>query len=229
MCEDTTYIKASSSNDPMVQQELYSGGRGHGHCMLVGHCTDVMGRILAVRSGMHIIHSMHAHIIYSITGGMKSQTPSGGDAAAFGQQVEMSERTGQNHVGFVRLWRGTPEIGTCMVGDRGYIPPDRMTVGTNNRTVRDFCRENNVLFLTPAKEGEASMEYDAASHTFIWNEDATDEVMPVRLIFTSIMLLQTSCRNTCRLCTFLRVGVECAHASLNVQYKVCKKPQWCSR
>ena len=88
----------------------------------------------------------------------------------------MSTRANSNDTGFVRLWRGTPDVGTCMVADRGYIPNLR-GVGANITTVRQFCEDNNILLLTPAKQGEASLMYDAVEHLFAWQEDINDEVI----------------------------------------------------
>ena len=51
LSDDTTYIKAFSSNDPAWSNSHYSGKRGHGQCLLVGHLVDPMGRVVAVRPG----------------------------------------------------------------------------------------------------------------------------------------------------------------------------------
>ena len=107
---------------------------------------------------------------------MKAQTPSGGDSLAFGQAVDMSTRANSQHIGFVRLWQGTPDVRTCMVVDRGYIPNLR-GIGANITTVRQFCEDNNILLLTPAKQGEASLSYDPVEHLFSWQENITDEVI----------------------------------------------------
>jgi hypothetical protein len=62
-----------------------------------------------------------------------------------------------------------------MAGDRGYIANLR-GIGRNITTVRQFCEDNDVLLLTPAKAGEASMTYDASTHTLYAQPDITDEV-----------------------------------------------------
>ena len=54
LSDDTTYIKAFGSADPGWQSNMYSGARGHGHCLLVGHLVDPLGRIIAVRPGLCI-------------------------------------------------------------------------------------------------------------------------------------------------------------------------------
>ena len=51
LSDDTTYIKAFGSADAAVQNTNYSGKRGHGHCLLVGHLVDPLGRVIAVRPG----------------------------------------------------------------------------------------------------------------------------------------------------------------------------------
>ena len=52
LSDDTTYIKAFGSADPGWQSNMYSGARGHGHCLLVGHLVDPLGRVIAVRPGV---------------------------------------------------------------------------------------------------------------------------------------------------------------------------------
>ena len=57
LSDDTTYIKAFSSNDPAMSNSHYSGKRGHGQCLLVGHLVDPMGRVVAVRpGGNNVLH-----------------------------------------------------------------------------------------------------------------------------------------------------------------------------
>ena len=55
LSDDTTYIKAYGSADPSWQGAFYSGKRGHGHCLLVGHLVDPLGRVIAVRPGTGIL------------------------------------------------------------------------------------------------------------------------------------------------------------------------------
>lgn len=86
----------------------------------------------------------------------------------------MATRAG-NDRGFIRLWRGTPDIGCCMAADRGYIPNLR-GVGGSVTTVKQFCEDNDVLLLTPAKEGEPSLEYNTETHRLLTRPDVTDEV-----------------------------------------------------
>ena len=52
LSDDTTYLKAFGSSDPSWSSTMYSGKRGHGQCMLVGHLVDPLGRVIAVRPGV---------------------------------------------------------------------------------------------------------------------------------------------------------------------------------
>ena len=75
MCEDTTYLACSKSNDPstqvvsecisfseplLVQADFYSGRKGHGQCVQIGNGTDPTGYCWAVLPGkdLHDVHSL---------------------------------------------------------------------------------------------------------------------------------------------------------------------------
>ena len=94
-------------------------------------------------------------------GGLKAQSPSGGDSLAVGEQITMTERL-RLAGGFTRLLQGTEAdetagrqgVGVALTTDWGYIfVPNNM--GGDNVVFTDYCRDNDILLVHPFKEGGA--------------------------------------------------------------------------
>ena len=47
--DDYTYLTRSSTEDPHLRADNWSGARGHGPCLLVGHMVSLLGRFIALR------------------------------------------------------------------------------------------------------------------------------------------------------------------------------------
>ena len=47
--DDSTYLTRSSTEDPHLRADNWSGKRGHGPCLLVGHMVSLLGRFIALR------------------------------------------------------------------------------------------------------------------------------------------------------------------------------------
>ena len=80
---------------------------------------------------------------FSSSGFQGSCVPRLGDAAVASQILGSSEREGLSHIGVCNLFRGTPDIGTARVVDKGYVKPDRNTIAANRRlgnpTLTEWC------------------------------------------------------------------------------------------
>jgi hypothetical protein len=61
------------------------------------------------------------------------------------QQHGMGRRRNRDHIGFARLWRGTPQWGTIRVVDLGYVFEDRAGMGRarmrGNISLHDQCQQ----------------------------------------------------------------------------------------
>ena len=172
---------------------MYSGKRGHGQCLLVGHLVDPLGRVVAVRPGVSYFYSIVicGFLLLPLTsyiptnmppGGLKAQSPSGGDSLAVGEQITMTERLGLAG-GFTRLLQGTEAdatsgregVGVALTTDRGYIFVPH-NLGSDNVVFTDYCLDNDILLIHPFKEGEGAFHYNPNTNTFIFNLDEEDEV-----------------------------------------------------
>ena len=47
--DDATYLTKDGTEDPHLRADYYSGKRGKGNCLIVGHQVDLKGRFLALR------------------------------------------------------------------------------------------------------------------------------------------------------------------------------------
>ena len=139
---DTTHFPVPNSLDAHFQMDHFSGPRGKGHCELGGGITCPAGTVVAVTPGLKV-----------------STTPRGGDGVTLGLELGQSDQM-PVRLGFTRLLRGTPSIGTLLCTDRGFIYiPHNVNLGTNP-TPEDWCRENNVQCIWAFKVGEKCFHYN---------------------------------------------------------------------
>ena len=172
----------------MAQKQSYSGDRGKGHCYLFSNVTSSDGSILLVTPGPNI-----------------SCPPRGGDGISLGVQhglAEQNERLTGIPSGHTRLLRGTPNIGTGIVFDRGYKHQPNVD-RQGNPTLIEFCRDNDVLPLYRANNGEMAFVYNPQT-------DLLDQIENNRN--------ETFTANSGRVPTYLRAGAECTHC-LKSQFK----------
>ena len=155
---DATHLSFDKSEDPEVNRNTYSGKREYRHCVLFNLITCPLGSIVAVTPGPNI-----------------SCTPRGGDGTSFGVQVTISRL--QNLTGFVTLLAGSPELGTCLVVDRGYVViPHNVNIG-DNPTFLQFCEENDVLPLFRSNVGEQCFRYFLTSRGLAVPSSGLDECL----------------------------------------------------
>ena len=101
---------------------MWSGQRGKKHCVLAGTITCPKGSLLAITPGLKISSC--------IRGGDATTLASGLHRALFNS--------------YVRLLRGTPEIGVCVDHDRGFIYiPHNVNIGDALAPV-DWFEANNI-------------------------------------------------------------------------------------
>ena len=190
--EDPTYLTSPTSNDPQYQQDIYSGARGKGHCVLAGALICPIGSILAIRPGPHV-----------------STTPRGGENVSLGATLGQLDRHGVR-TGFVRLLRGTQRIGTAFNTDRGFHFVPRRLNRTNDRnrgpdpTTLEWCDQNNVHKMWRFRVGERGYNYDASNNVLNVDPQVDD---PVRSA------------NSGRISTFLRASGENIHAAFFMTFK----------
>ena len=74
-----------------------------------------------------------------------SCVPRLGDAAVGSLIHGSSERAGLDHIGPSNLFRGTADIGTARVVDKGYVKQDRNTLASNarlgNPSLPEWCQQ----------------------------------------------------------------------------------------
>ena len=156
-----------------------------------------------------------------------SCVPRLGDAAVASLILGASERAEIEHIGASNLFRGTAEIGTARVVDKGYVKQDRNTIAANarlgNPSLPEWCQQvskitfdemllitfiqEDVLLLWPFEEGSKYFLYDERRHLATLQED------PHRAH-------QASYSNAARITTFLRPGVEQFHGAMKGTFKV---------
>ena len=148
--EETTYLSCPRSNDPSVQvlrlllwspvfklsvlqSDFYSGGKGHDQCVQVGNICDTKGYCWAVQPGA----SWKVFVWKSGFQGIC--VPRLGDAAVASLILGVSERGGTEHIGASNLFRGTADIGTARIVDKGYVKQDRNTMVVTERCQLPHC------------------------------------------------------------------------------------------
>ena len=47
--DDSTYLTKDGTDDPHLCSDYYSGSRGRGNCLIVGHQVDLKGKFIALR------------------------------------------------------------------------------------------------------------------------------------------------------------------------------------
>ena len=74
-----------------------------------------------------------------------SCVPRLGDAAVASLIRGASERAGTEHIGASNLLRGTADIGTARIVDKGYVKQDRNTMAANarlgNPSLPEWCQQ----------------------------------------------------------------------------------------
>ena len=101
---------------------------------------------------------------------------------------------GSSH-GFSKLLRGTENIGTGVVADRGYIYRARVNTG-DNPSFLEYCEANDILPLYRPNTGEMAFTYDRQADSLEQIQDNHDKTMAA---------------NSGRVPTFLRSASENTH------------------
>ena len=47
--DDGTYLTKDGTEDPHLRADYFSGARGKGNCLIVGHQVDLKGKFIALR------------------------------------------------------------------------------------------------------------------------------------------------------------------------------------
>ena len=113
--DDATYLTKDGTEDPHLRADYYSGKRGKGNCLIVGHQVDLKGRFLALRP---------PNI---------AATPRGSDTITMALQVGI----------YLLIFLAYALLGIALLIDMYritiYIYYSRLSIGTELDHGKDFC------------------------------------------------------------------------------------------